>query len=378
MAGSGKLKVCMVCHPTQGGSGIVASELGSALASRGHEVHFVTHTLPFRLRGDEKNITFHRVDVTDYPLFRFPPYSMSLAGKLVELCREIDFDVLHIHYAIPHAISAFLCHSMLREKTPPIVATLHGTDVTVVGATHELKEITGFVLSTSDRVTTVSDFLREATRLVYSFRGQIDVLPNFVDTRRFRPDHRGAGLRLEHAKNREKLIGHMSNFRPVKRVGDVIRIFERLRQECDAKLVLIGEGAMLPEARATLRGLGLEDDVVYTGSIRDVETVLPELDVFLLPSEMESFGLAALEAMACGVPVVVSDVGGLPEVIKDGVEGFVLPMGDVEAMSAATLRLLRDEGLRRRMATAARRRAAGEFDVEVIVSRYEELYRELS
>ncbi len=371
------LKICIVCHPSQGGSGILASELGSVLARRGHDIHFVTHTPPFRLSGDEENITLHRVDVTDYPLFGFPPYSIALAGKLATLCRAEHFDVLHVHYTIPHAISAYLCQSILHGEGRPVVTTLHGTDVTVVGTEHELNEVTAFVLNSSSRLTTVSEFLRHAARIVYHIDREIRVLPNFVDTMRFRPALRSAERRRQFAPGGEKLIGHMSNFRMVKRVFDVLKTFQRVRAETGARLVLVGDGAQLPEVRAWIDDAELNEHAVVMGAQKNVENIVAQLDVFMLHSQTESFGLAALEAMACGIPIVATQTGGPPEVVRDGIDGMLVPIGDIERMTTAVLGILGDVERHAAMGASARAHAVAEFDAKLVVDRYEALYREL-
>lgn len=373
-----RLRICVVCHPTQGGSGILATELGKAMAARGHQVHFVSHTRPFRLPDDTPNVHFHKVRISDYPLFRYPPYSIALAGKLTELMQEQHFDVLHIHYAIPHAVSAFLSHEILKERAPKILVTMHGTDVTVVGAEQELKAVTGFVLGNCDALTAVSEALKTASVEVFGLERAIDVIPNFVDIARFTPAKRSGPGRRALAPHGEPLIGHMSNFRAVKRVGDVIDVFRRVRATLPARLVLIGDGPMLSEARCRLAEAGLDGDVMETGAIQNVEDILPQLDVFLLPSQTESFGLAALEAMASGVPCVTTNAGGLPEVIRDGVEGYTRTVGDTAAMAEAVQAILTDAALHEQLGAAARTRAETAFALDKIVDRYEAVYRQLS
>jgi N-acetyl-alpha-D-glucosaminyl L-malate synthase BshA len=372
------MKICVICHPTQGGSGILASELGMAMAQRGHEVHFLSHTKPFRLRTDLPNVKFHKVDISDYPLFKYPPYSIALAGALIDLMSQIDFDIVHVHYAIPHAVSAFLAHRALMAKSPPILVTLHGTDVTVVGKQKQLTSIVGFVLQSCEGLSAVSESLKASSIELFGLTRDITVIPNFVDATRFRPELRSDAARRELAPNGEALIGHMSNFRTVKRVGDVVDLFRRVHQVMPARLVLIGDGPDLPEALLTLDSLGLGEHVTTLGSIQNVERVLAQLDAFLLPSQTESFGLAALEAMACGVPCVVSDAGGLPEVIRNGVEGYTVPVGATADMAARVLDLLNDPELQTRMGAAARKAAVERFALDSIIDRYEALYREVS
>lgn len=371
------MKICVICHPTQGGSGILASELGMALAKRGHEVHFLSHTKPFRLRTDMPNVKFHKVDISNYPLFQYPPYSIALAGALVDLLSETSFDIVHVHYAIPHAVSAFLAHRALMADSPPVLVTLHGTDVTVVGKQRSITSIIGFVLQSCEGLSAVSESLKASSIDVFNLTREIKVIPNFVDTTRFKPELRSASARRDMAPNGEFLIGHMSNFREVKRIGDVVDIFRRVREVMPARLVLIGDGPGLPGALLALDGLGLDQDVTALGSIQNVEHTLAQLDAFLLPSQTESFGLAALEAMACGVPCIVSDAGGLPEVVENGVQGYTVPVGDTEEMAAKVVGLLKDPDLRAGMGSAARKRATDCFSLDSIVDRYEAYYREV-
>lgn len=376
-SGGDRLKVCMVCHPSQGGSGILATELGLALAARGHEVHFVSHERPFRLDLERENIAFHKVDVTKYPLFRYPPYSIALAGKLASLSEEIDFDILHVHYAMPHAISAYLCHQILHENSPPIVTTLHGTDVTLVGVEDEFREITSFVVNNSDAVTAVSKFLKRMAEMSFGVEREIRVIPNFVDSARHSPNLRAPEIRARYAVGDEMLIGHMSNFRPVKRLQDVVRTFAAVLKQVNARLLLIGEGELTQEVRRMAGELGIAEQVDFLGSVEQVGDILAQLDLFLLPSETESFGLAALEAMACGVPVIATRTGGLPEVIDHDVTGMLYPVGDYEAMGGAAISLLKDDERRRHMGDAARASAVERYSLDLIIPQYEELYWEL-
>ena len=377
MGSSEKLRICVVCHPTQGGSGILASELGMAMADRGHEVHFVSHTVPFRLDIDHENIFFHEVKTSQYPLFKYPPYAIALAGELVSILSEKPFDIIHVHYAIPLAASAYLGHEILREKSPPMLVTLHGTDVTVIGAEKSFKSVISFVLQNCEGVTTVSDALKAASLEQFDLTRDVSVIPNFVDTERFRPDLRDDDLRRQYAPMGKVLIGHMSNFRPVKRIGDVVDTFRQIREKMPARLLLIGDGPELPLALNGLIDYGLRDDYIACGAVHDVEHVLAQLDVFLLPSEQESFGLAALEAMACGVPCIVSRTGGLPEVIDEGENGYLLPVGDTAGMAEAAVGLLKAPSRRARFGAAARRKAVEQFSLDMIVEQYEDLYLEL-
>lgn len=323
------------------------------------------------------NVKFHKVDISNYPLFQYPPYSIALAGALVDLLSETSFDIVHVHYAIPHAVSAFLAHRALMADSPPVLVTLHGTDVTVVGKQRSITSIIGFVLQSCEGLSAVSESLKASSIDVFNLTREIKVIPNFVDTTRFKPELRSASARRDMAPNGEFLIGHMSNFREVKRIGDVVDIFRRVREVMPARLVLIGDGPGLPGALLALDGLGLDQDVTALGSIQNVEHTLAQLDAFLLPSQTESFGLAALEAMACGVPCIVSDAGGLPEVVENGVQGYTVPVGDTEEMAAKVVGLLKDPDLRAGMGSAARKRATDCFSLDSIVDRYEAYYREV-
>ena len=374
-----KLKIGIVCHPAHGGSGVVASELGLELAARGHHVHFFSHTLPFRVPNPHPNTFFHEVEVTSYPLFKYPPYTLALATKLAEVCREHSLDIIHVHYAIPHAIAAWLCTRMLpAEQRPATITTLHGTDITLVGIDNSFFEITRFSLEKSDGITAVSDQLGEETRRRFNIDNPVEIIPNFVDSDKFAPGFRSEARRAAFAGPDEFLLGHMSNFRPVKRVLDVIRIFQRVHRELPARLLMIGEGVDLEPARNLAAELGIMERVTFLGPVDQVPEMLSQLDLFLLPSEYESFGLAALEAMSCGVPVVASRTGGLPEVVKDGSCGYLCEFTNVEAkvkaMADKTIELLSDPQKTARFSAAARERARSEFDPGRTVDTYESCY----
>ncbi|MGQ0613613.1 MAG: N-acetyl-alpha-D-glucosaminyl L-malate synthase BshA [Planctomycetaceae bacterium] len=372
------MKIAVACYPTYGGSGVIATELGIAMAARGHEVHFLSYEPPHRLALDEgfhPNVFFHEVQVTAYPLFRYPPYDLALASKMVEVAEAGGIDLIHAHYAIPHAISAVLAREMLGGRVK-VMTTLHGTDVTVVGQDKSYLTATRYGITRSDMVTAVSNHLRDETLRVFCPGCDIRVLSNFVDTARYAPRECGE-TRAFFASRREKILMHVSNFRPVKRVEDVVRIFAAANRKVPCRLLLVGDGPELPRAEALAEELEVRDRVHSLGQRGAIEQVLPCADLFLLPSESESFGLAALEAMACGVPVIASSAGGLPEVVEDGVGGFLRPAGDVKGMSEAALRLLRDGALRRRIARAARARAVARFDRSKWVDAYEAAYREL-
>jgi len=370
-----KLKIGVVCHPAYGGSGVVATELGLAMARRGHRVHFVSHALPFRLVVEHPNVTFHEVDVTTYPLFKYPPYAIALAGKLVELCVQEKLDVLHVHYAIPHAVSAYLCRQILGDRAPRIITTLHGTDITLIGIDSSFYEITRFVINSSDAVTAVSNYLAEKTRASFETEVKIRVIPNFVHPTNFSPSLRNRDIRARYAEDGEMLVGHLSNFRPVKRISDVICAFHLLQREVPARLLMIGEGVKLESARDLAAELGISKRVNFLGPMTRVGEVLAQLDLFLLPSEYESFGLAALEAMACGVPVICTKTGGIPEVVENDVSGILCDVGDYACMARSAVALLKDDARRNAMGVAARKRSIEEFPEERVVTMYEELYK---
>jgi N-acetyl-alpha-D-glucosaminyl L-malate synthase BshA len=365
------VRIGIVCYPTVGGSGAVAAELGKQLARRGHDIHVISYRLPFRLGELQQNICFHEVDISTYPLFEYPPHDLALAVKMAEATREHGLELFHVHYAIPHAIAGFLAQQMLGPGAPRMVTTLHGTDITIVGQDRSFFEITRFGIERSDAVTAVSEFLGRMTAAEFQVPGRIDVIPNFVDLERYT---RVRGDRAGYAAPGQKVLLHVSNFRPVKRVLDVVRIFERVRREVDAVLLMVGEGPERSSAQALARRLGLAESLRFLGTRQDIEDVAALADVFLLPSELESFGLSALEAMAAGVPVVGSDAGGLPEVVKHAESGYLLPVGDVEGMASRTIEILRDDERRREMGEAARHRVQSLFDAERVVSQYEAVY----
>ena len=370
------MKIGITCYPTYGGSGAVATELGIVLAERGHDVHFISYDQPFRLDRFRERVYFHAVEMEDYPLFEHPPYALALAVALHDVALKAELDLVHVHYAIPHATSAWIAAEMLGETHGlPVVTTLHGTDVTLVGLHPSFHAITRFSIVRSAGITAVSDFLKRQTVSDFAVPGErITVVPNFVDTEVYRPD-RGRHHRQALAEADEKVVLHVSNFRPVKRVVDVVEIFANLQREVEARLVFVGDG---PErARAILRAeeLGVGERVIFLGKHMAVHEILPSADLFLLPSESESFGLAALEAMACGVPVVASDVGGIPEVVEHGETGYLFPPGAVEAMTAGAVEILGKPGRREEFGQAARALAAERFSKEKIAPRYEAYYR---
>ena len=373
------MKIAIVCYASIGGSGIVATELAKCLASRGHRVHVVSREQPFRLGDDQPGVTFHQVLTPSYPLFREPQYLLSLATRIAQLSREVGLDVIHAHYAIPHATAAYLARQILENTggpTPKVVTTLHGTDITIVGSDPSYAETIGFSIDQSDGVTAVSESLKADTYRGLPVTRDIRVIPNFLDCR---IHHRvpANGLRERFAGPDRAVVIHVSNFRPVKRIEAVIDVFARIHARRPSVLLLVGEGPDLPTARALAQERGIADDVLALGGQEDVRQFLSIADVFLLPSATESFGLAALEAMACDVPVVASRVGGLPEVIEHGVSGFLHPPDDLEGMAESGLAILTDPALGKRIAVAARRVVHDRFCAEKIVPLYERFYEEV-
>lgn len=370
------MRIGVTCYPTYGGSGVVATELGMAIAARGHQIHFISYALPFRLQRFDQRILFHEVEMVNYPLLEHPPYAIALAAKMAEVGDQVGLDLFHVHYAIPHAVSAFLARSILGPAGPRIVTTLHGTDITLVGNDRSLFAMTKFALEQSDGVTCVSGYLADKTREVFGLTRPLQVIPNFVDTRQFVPQP-NAVLREQLAPRGERILAHLSNFRAVKRIPDAVRIFARVRERMLARLVLVGDGQDRPEALHVARSLGVEPDVLFLGKQDDVAALLAVADLFLLPSEQEAFGLAALEALSCGVPVIATAVGGLPEVVEDGRSGFLLPVGDVEGMARAAQALLDDPARHAAFREAARHRAVTQFDTTLVAPQYEAYYREI-
>lgn len=357
---------------------MVASELGLELAKKGHEVHFISYELPFRLARYQENIFFHGVEVMLYPLFKYPPYTLALAAKMAEVAREHDLELLHVHYAIPHAICAYLAKAMLKASAPKVVTTLHGTDITLVGYDKSFFQITKFGIEESDGITAVSEYLRRETLEKFCTACQVEVIPNFVDTTRYMPFAGNVCCdRRKFARPDEAVLMHVSNFRPAKRVPDVVEIFAKVRKERKAKLLLIGDGPEMPRVVEKAQALGIQEEVVYLGKQDPLEHLLGIADVFLMPSETESFGLAGLEAMACGVPVVGSRIGGLPELVVHGECGYLEPMGDTEAMAKRVLELLGDRDKLAAFGANARERTVEHFEARNIVPLYERYYREV-
>ncbi|MGH7394969.1 MAG: N-acetyl-alpha-D-glucosaminyl L-malate synthase BshA, partial [Candidatus Methylomirabilales bacterium] len=367
------MRIGITCYPTYGGSGVVASELGVELARRGHEIHFISYALPVRLQQYDQHVFFHEVEVLTYPLFDHPPYTIALAAKMADVARQVGLDVLHVHYAIPHTVSAHLATEVLGPSAPAVVTTLHGTDITLVGRDPSLFSITRFAIERSDGVTCVSHYLAERTRELFGVARPLTVIPNFVDTKRFARREEGSP-RAFFAPRGERVLVHVSNFRPLKRIPDVLQVFAAVRRQLPAKLLLVGDGVERPAATSLAQELGVAGDVLFLSRQEDVPRLLLAGDLFLLPSEEESFGLAALEAQSCGLPVIATRVGGLPEVVADGETGYLFPVGSVQAMAEAAVALLQDAERLQKMGEAARRRALAHFDASLIVPRYEAFY----
>lgn len=367
------MKIGIVCYPTFGGSGVVATELGKALAKKGHKIHFITYSQPTRLDFFNENLFYHEVDISPYPLFQYPPYESALASKMVDVVKYEKLDLLHVHYAIPHAAAAYMAKMILHSEgiEIPFITTLHGTDITLVGKDKSYEPVVAFSINKSDGVTAVSYDLRKDTYEHFKIEKSIEVIPNFIDLEKFKKqkkDHFKKAI----CPNDEKLIVHTSNFRKVKRVEDVVKTFKGILDAIPAKLLLVGDGPERTKIEALCREIGASDDVRFLGKLESVEEVLSVADLFLMPSEKESFGLAALEAMACEVPVVSTNAGGIPELNVDGVTGFACNIGDVDDMIKKSLYILKDENLQTFKNAALSR--AKEFDSEKIVPQYEDFY----
>ncbi len=370
------MKIGIVCYPTFGGSGVVATELGKELALKGHQVHFITYSQPARLDFFNENLFYHEVYIPNYPLFQYPPYELALASKMVDIARFEKLDVLHVHYAIPHASAAYMAKQILRTKGIhiPVITTLHGTDITLVGKDASFEPVVTFSINQSDGVTAVSESLRTETYEFFQIEKEIEVIPNFIDLNKFKRQKK-EHFRAAISPNNEKLLVHTSNFRGVKRVEDVINIFAKVREKMPSKLLLVGDGPERPKMEKLCRDLKICNDVRFLGKLEAVEEVLSIADLFLMPSEKESFGLAALEAMACEVPVISTNAGGIPELNIDGVTGFVSNVGDVADMVKNALHILADANLPTFKANALAR--AHDFDINHIVPLYEQFYQRI-
>lgn len=372
------MKIAIVCYPTFGGSGVVATELGIALAKRGHEIHFVTYKQPVRLDYLTHNIHYHEVIVPEYPLFHYQPYELALSSKLVTVVKKFDIEVLHVHYAIPHAYAGFMAQQMLAEEGIyiPMMTTLHGTDITLVGSHSFYKPAVNFSINESDVVTSVSESLRQDTLRIFNIKKEVHVVPNFIDMNNLEKEFTNCKRHLM-ANEDERIIVHVSNLRPVKRIDDVIKIFHQIQAKVKSKLIIIGDGPERENASKLAHALGVRDKIIFLGKSNEIERILCFSDLFLLPSEKESFGLAALEAMAHSVPVVASNAGGLPEVIENGISGYLFDVGDVEGMAKKAIDLLSDEEALTAMKNSAEQRA-WQFDISKVVPQYEALYREMA
>src|SRR5437870_1919527 len=368
------MRIGITCYPTYGGSGVVATELGLELAERGHEIHFISYAQPIRLTNPHPNIHYHEVEVSRYPLFDYPPYDLALATRMAEVSELYDLELLHVHYAIPHSVSALLARQMLaakpRGRRLPFVTTLHGTDITLVGLDRSYLPITRFSIEQSDGVTAISNYLRERTLREFDIRNEIEVIYNFVNCDVYCRDNKSAERRSEYAPHGERILVHLSNFRPVKRITDTIEIFERVRTKIPSKLLLIGDGPDRSQAEWLAVAKNLHNDVLFLGKQDDVHEKLALADIMLLPSELESFGLAALEAMACEVVPITTRVGGLPEVIEHGVSGYLADVGDVDTMARYAVELLSDEKHLEEMSKASRAVAQSRFCSSKIIPQY--------
>ena len=373
------MKIGITCYPTYGGSGVVATELGLELAQRGHDIHFISYAQPIRLTEPQPHIHFHEVEVSRYPLFDYPPYDLALATRMAEVAELYDLDLLHVHYAIPHSVSALLARQMLAsgpsKRCLPFVTTLHGTDITLVGLDRSYLPITRYSIEESDGVTAISNYLRDITVKEFEVKNHIEVVYNFVNCDLYIRDADAGRRRKEYAPGDEKILVHLSNFRPVKRLTDVVEIFDRVRKKIPSKLLLVGDGPDRSKAEWLAVQKGIHDHVIFLGKQDRVQEKLAVSDVMLLPSELESFGLAALEAMACKVVPITTRVGGLPEVIEHGRNGFMAEVGDVDAMAQYAIDLLSDQKKLETMAVQARAWAQAKFCSTRIIPQYEEFYR---
>ena len=370
------MRIAIVCYPTFGGSGVVATELGLELARRGHEIHFITYSQPVRLALLNPNVHYHEVNVPEYPLFHYQPYELALSSKLVDMVKLYKIEVLHVHYAIPHAYAGYMAKQMLKDEgiDIPMVTTLHGTDITLVGNHPFYKPAVTFSINKSDFVTSVSQSLKDDTLKLFNIKNEIQVIPNFIELDKIKKEDKSPCQRSVMANDEERIITHISNFRKVKRIPDIIAIFNKIQKEIPAKLMMVGEGPEKEKAEQLCRELGIQDKVIFFGNSNEIDTILCQTDLFLLPSKTESFGLVALEAMACGVPVISSNAGGLPEVNKDGFSGYLSEVGDVDGMANNALKILKnqtdlDHFKKNALITAQ------QFDIKKILPLYEDLYQ---
>jgi N-acetyl-alpha-D-glucosaminyl L-malate synthase BshA len=370
------MRIAIVCYPTFGGSGVVATELGLELARRGHEIHFITYSQPVRLALLNPNVHYHEVNVPEYPLFHYQPYELALSSKLVDMVKLYKIEVLHVHYAIPHAYAGYMAKQMLKDEgiDIPMVTTLHGTDITLVGNHPFYKPAVTFSINKSDFVTSVSQSLKDDTLKLFNIKNEIQVIPNFIELDKIKKEDKSPCQRSVMANDEERIITHISNFRKVKRIPDIIAIFNKIQKEIPAKLMMVGEGPEKEKAEHLCRELGIQDKVIFFGNSNEIDTILCQTDLFLLPSKTESFGLVALEAMACGVPVISSNAGGLPEVNKDGFSGYLSEVGDVDSMANNALKILRNQTDLDQFKKNALINAQ-QFDIKKILPLYEDLYQ---
>ena len=370
------MRIAIVCYPTFGGSGVVATELGLELARRGHEIHFITYSQPVRLALLNPNVHYHEVNVPEYPLFHYQPYELALSSKLVDMVKLYKIEVLHVHYAIPHAYAGYMAKQMLKDEgiDIPMVTTLHGTDITLVGNHPFYKPAVTFSINKSDFVTSVSQSLKEDTLKLFNIKNEIQVIPNFIELDKIKKEDKSPCQRSVMANDEERIITHISNFRKVKRIPDIIAIFNKIQKEIPAKLMMVGEGPEKEKAEQLCRELGIQDKVIFFGNSNEIDTILCQTDLFLLPSKTESFGLVALEAMACGVPVISSNAGGLSEVNKDGFSGYLSEVGDVDGMANNALKILKDQTDLDQFKKNALI-TAQQFDIKKILPLYEDLYQ---
>jgi N-acetyl-alpha-D-glucosaminyl L-malate synthase BshA len=367
------MKIGITCYPTYGGSGVVATEIGKELAGRGHEIHFISYAIPIKLNDTSERIHFHEVEMLNYPLFEHPPYTLALATKMADVAINQELDLLHVHYAIPHSVSAYLAKEMLSPTKLPVITTLHGTDITLVGNDRSYLPITKFSIEKSDGVTAVSRYLRDLTYREFDINRSIEMIPNFVNCDIFRRSDNNGG-KQKYAPRGEKILVHVSNFRPVKRVNDVVEIFDRVQKKVSSRLLMVGDGPDRSNAEWLVRSKQLGCQVTFLGKQDSIADILSLSDLMLLPSEIESFGLVALEAMACEVPIIASKVGGIPEVVRDGEDGFLARPGDVETMAAKAIEVLSDDRKRTAMGATAREQAHENFCAYKIIALYEAFY----
>jgi N-acetyl-alpha-D-glucosaminyl L-malate synthase BshA len=370
------MKIAIVCYPTFGGSGVVATELGLELARRGHEIHFITYSQPVRLALLNTNVHYHEVNVPEYPLFHYQPYELALSSKLVDMVKLHKIELLHVHYAIPHAYAGYMAKQILKDEgiDIPMVTTLHGTDITLVGNHPHYKPAVTFSINKSDIVTSVSQSLKEDTLKLFTIKKEIHVIPNFIEINKNIKDPNIPCHRSVMASSNERIITHISNFRKVKRIPDVIKIFNKIQMEIPSKLMMVGDGPEREKAELLCRELGIQDKVIFFGNSNEIDKILCFTDLFLLPSQTESFGLVALEAMSCGVPVISSNSGGLPEVNFEGISGYLSAVGDIDAMASNALRILTDDAVLLSFKTRALE-TARLFDIKNILPLYEDIYR---